>query len=170
MDNKLHHDPKTKQLIKDALYNFLYGPALKQFEVRLHEIVVKNAVLLGSSYTVFSYKGGIYGEGKYPRKIDRLHSRLQPPMDAYLQDLQQLNGVEMPYVLGYINQVLNSSNELHDYLLLLPQSLHPPINNLISTCPCKGVKLDIKTVEQLKDANCVPISLMKNRLFTNLLI
>lgn len=170
MDNKLQHDPRTKQLIKDALYHHLYGPALKQFSARIEEIVQRNALMLASNYRVFIYKGVMYGSGAVPRKVDRLAPQLLGVMEAYLNDLKQLNGVEMPYVLGYINQVLNSSNELHDYLLLLPQSMHPPIQELIATCPCKGVKLDIHTVNRLKEANCVPIGLMKNRLFTNLLI
>lgn len=170
MNNKLSHDPRTKQLIKDALYHHLYGPALKQFSARIEEIVQRNALMLASNYRVFIYMGVLYGSGAVPRKVDRLVPQLLGIMEAYLSDLKQLNGVEMPYVLGYINQVLNSSNELHDYLLLLPQSMHPPIQELIATCPCKGVKLDTHTVNRLKETNCVPISLMKNRLFSNLLI
>ena len=118
------------------------------------------------------YKSVLYNcdNNVLPRKMNRLVIQLQPAMNEYLKELKQLNEKEMPYVLGYINQVLNSSNELHDYLRLLPPSVHHAIQGLINTCTCRGKKLPDKTVALLQEKNLGSVQLMKNRMVTNLLI
>ena len=172
MDEQVIHDPETKLQIKDALYNFLYRPVLNQYEHRLTEIVTKNSVMQGSSEQSFSYKGNTYSVGHtaLPRKMLRLVKPLHIHMDAYLTDIQQLNGHELPYVMGFINQVLNSSNDLHDYLDVFPASVHRPVEKMILSCPCRTKKLTPLTVNTLLIQNQVPINLMKARMVTNLLI
>lgn len=172
MDDKLQHDPRTKQTIKDTLYHHLYGPVLQRFNDRLAQIVVRNAVMLGSAYHSFSYRGEKYttGTGALPRRMDRLHKSLYPVMDEYLADLKALNDHEVPHVLGYLNQVLNSSNELHDYLKLLPASIHQPIEQLIATCPCRTASLSLESIQTLKERNQAAIDLVKYRLMINLLL
>lgn len=172
MTEQLQHDPRTKQQIKDVLYDILYTPIQKQFKQRLEQITVKNAVLGGYNHKSFMYKSVLYNcdNNVLPRKMNRLVIQLQPAMNEYLKELKQLNEKELPYVLGYINQVLNSSNELHDYLRLLPPSVHHPIQGLINTRPCRGKKLPDETVALLKEKNLVSVQLMKNRMVTNLLI
>lgn len=172
MDEKITHDPRTKQQIKDALYNFLYSPVLKQYERRLTELVTKNSVMLGNGEQSFVYKGNTYSVGNtsLPRKMNRLCKPLHVHMDEYLVDIQKLNGYELPYVLGFIGQVLNASNDLHDYLDILPSSVHRPIENMILSCPCRSKKLTSLTVNTLLIQNQVPINLMKVRMLSNLLI
>jgi hypothetical protein len=172
MTEPLQHDPRTKQQIKDALYDTLYTPIQKQFKKRLEQLVVKNAVLGGYSHKSFVYKSELYNcdTEPLPRKMNRLVLQLQPAMNEYLKELKQLNEKELPYVLGFINQVLNSSNELHDYLRLLPPAVHQPIRGLIDTCPCRGKKLTDETVAMLHEKNLGSVQLMKNRMVTNLLI
>ena len=172
MTEQLQHDPRTKQQIKQVLYELLYTPIQKQFEKRLEQITVKNAVLGGYNHKSFMYKSVLYNcdNNVLPRKMNRLVIQLQPAMNEYLKELKQLNEKEMPYVLGYINQVLNSSNELHDYLRLLPPSVHHAIQGLINTYPCRGKKLPDKTVALLQEKNLGSVQLMKNRMVTNLLI
>ena len=113
----------------------------------------------------------VYQTGKQalPRKMNRVSKLLQPVMDDYVNDLKQLNSYEIPYVLGFISQVLNSSNDLQDYLLVLPSSLHPPIEALIKTCPCRTKKLTQDQIHDLQIRNQVPISLMKQRQMMNLI-
>lgn len=168
----LQHDPRTKQQIKDALYAHLYAPIEKQFKQRLDQLIIKNAVLEGYSHKSFMYKNVLYtcDTQPLPRKMNRLCLALQPAMNEYLKDTKQLNEKELPYVLGFINQVLNSSNDLHDYLRLLPQSVHHPVKHLIDTCPCRGKKLSEETVELLTSKNQAYINMMKTRMVTNLLI
>ena len=172
MTEQLQHDPRTKQQIKQVLYELLYTPIQKQFEKRLEQITVKNAVLGGYNHKSFMYKSVLYNcdNNVLPRKMNRLVTQLQPAMNEYLKELKQLNEKEMPYVLGYINQVLNSSNELHDYLRLLPPSVHYAIQGLINTYPCRGKKLPDETVALLQEKNLGSVQLMKNRMVTNLLI
>lgn len=172
MAETLRHDPRTKQAIKDSLYSFIYGPVLQEFNGRIDAIILRNAVLTGSSHLSFSYKGERYttSTGALPRRVVRLNKALHPVMDAFLDDVQKLNQYEVPHVLGYLNQVLNSSNDLHDYLKLLPASIHHPIEELIAACPCRTVGLSTESIQSLKERNQSAIDLVKYRLMVNLLI
>ena len=172
MTEQLQHDPRIKQQIKEALYAFLYTPIEKQFEKRLSELIVKNTLLCGYSHKSFMYKNTLYNidTNALPRKMNRLHINLQGPMNDYLKDLKTLNETEVPYVLGYINQVLNSSNDLCDYLRLLPEAVHGPIQHLIAPRPCKSQELPEEMVSVLQDKNTTSINMMKKRMVTNLLI
>ena len=170
--DKLEHDPRTKQQVKDALFGFLYEPVKKQFRGRLDTLVERNTLMGGYSHRHFVYKGILYNAETTvpPVKKNRLLAVLRQPMDEYLADLDKLNNNELPYVLGFINQVLNASCDLADYLRVLPESVHAPIQKLIATCPCKTMAMPEAKVEQLKTKNQEPINLMKQRLVTNLLI
>ena len=172
MDEPLQHDPRTKQQIVDALHEFLYAPVLKQFQKRLDEIITKNGVFLNSADRCFTYKGKVYAsqDADIPRVVNRLVKQLMPFMDEYIADERQLNTHELPYVLGFIRQVLNSSNNLHDYLHVLPSSVHRPVEQLIASCPCRSVKLTPEGIQELQKKNQVSIDLMKRRMVTNLLL
>lgn len=172
MDEQLQHDPRTKQQIVDLLYQFVYGPVLKHFQDRIDSIVQKNCTLIGNTDQMFIYRGETYlSTGTKPqRTLNRLAKPLIPRMEEYLKDSRQLDNYELPYVLGFVRQVLNSSNYLHDYLLLLPQSVHRPLETFISTCPCKTVRLTPESIAEFQAKNKVSIDLMKQRMVTNLLI
>lgn len=168
----LEHDPKTKLQIKDALYAFLYAPVTKQFKARIETLIARNTILGGYSHKHFVYKGIIYNGDTTtpPMKKNRLVVQLRDPMEEYLRDRDELNNVELPFVLGFINQVLNSSNSLSDYLKVLPEAVHAPIRELLTTCPCRMDVLGPDKAEQMKHKNQSSIDLMKQRLVLNLLI
>lgn len=172
MDEVLQHDPRTKQAIKDILYAFLYESVQKKFKQRLDTIITKNTVLLGATHNSFIYRNVIYScdTQKMPRKMNRLVPQLVSTMEDYLKDAQQLNNTELPYVLGFINQTLNASNDLHDYLKVLPSALHQPIEALITTYPCRTKKLSEQAVAALQEANKSAVVLIKQRMVTNLII
>ena len=172
MGEVLQHDPRTKQQIKDMLYAFLYEPVQKQFKTRLDSLIKRNTVITGASHQSFSYKGNLYSNDSapIPRKLNRLVPQLHADMDAYLADLKQLNDREVPYVTGFINQVLNASNDPHDYLRLLPSSAHQPIRALIDSCPYRTKKLTDEQVQEMQTRNQQSIDLVKKRMVTNLLI
>lgn len=172
MDEPLLHDPRTKQQIKDALYQHLYAPIQKQFKQRLDNIVTQNTVALGVGHASFLYKGTVYvaEDLPVPRKMNRLLPKYVPVMEEYLNDLKQLNENELPYVLGFITQVLNASNDLQDYLRVFPNTLHRPIEDLINSCPCRAKRLSEETIENLQYKNKIAIQLTKQRMVTNLLI
>ena len=172
MDNQLQHDPRTKQQIKDALHAFLYAPVEKQMKRQLDALIVKNTFMCGHTHRSFVYKNVLYScdESPLPRKMNRLDTRLVPDMNDYLKELKQLNEEELPYVLGYINQVLNASNDLCDYLRLLPDAVHRPVQSLIDTYPCKGKKMPPEAVTFLQEKNQAAIDMMRRRMVTNLLL
>jgi hypothetical protein len=172
MDQQLQHDPKTKKQIKEALYAHLYNPVDSKFQARIDAIIIKNSILTQVGHRSFLYKGQLYScdSSTPPRKPNRLHPSLVPQMEEYLKDTKALNEREIPYVLNAINMVLNASNDLHDYLRLLPESMHPPIEKLISTCPCRTKKLSDEAVNTFKQSHAEAIQKMRNRMVMNLII
>lgn len=172
MSEVLQHAPRTKSQIKDMLYAFLYAPVQRQFKKRLDTLIARNTGITGVSHQSFTYKGHLYSNdpASPPRKLTRLVPQLHADMDAYLAELKQLNDREVPYVLGFINQVLNASNDPHDYLRVLPQSLHPPIQKLIDSCPYRTKKLTDAEVQEMQTKNQQYIDLVKARMVMNLLI
>lgn len=172
MDEQLQHDPRTKLQIKDAIYAFLYKPLQDQFDKRLEDIINKNCTLSGLAEKSFTYKGENYCSQSEipPRKMNRLVKQLVPVMDIYLKDKWQLNNYELPFVIGFINQVLNASNSFQDYLNVFPPALHHPIEKLALTCPCRSHKLSLFDITALQNKNQTPINLLKQRMVVNLLI
>ena len=168
----LEHDARTKQQIKDTLYAVIYGPVNKHFQARIETLIARNTVLGGFVHKHFVYKGHLYNAEttQPPLKRNRLMTALRDPMEEYLSDLEQLNNQELPYVLGFLNQVLNSSSSLQDYLKVLPESIHAPINELMATCPCRIGVLSPEKAKQLQEKNADAVKLIKARLFTNLII
>ncbi len=170
--DKIEHDPRTKQTIKDALYDFLYLPVQRQFKARIDTLITRNTVMGGYSHKHFVYKGVVYTAEATPAPIkkNRLQPGLRADMEDYLKDLHALNNSELPYVIGYLNQILNASNDLTDYLRALPESVHYPLKELMATCPCRSTSLSDEKIEALKTKNKDAIDKMKQRLARNLLI
>lgn len=169
---QLAQDPRVKQQIKDALYAYLYEPVQNQFKNRIDVLIARNSLLGGFSHKSFVHRGVVYSSELSPPPgiKNKLLSQLRPAMEDYLQDLKELNNDELPFVLGYINQVLNSSNGMQDYFTLLPNSIHYPLTKLVSTCTCQSKNLSLERIEQIIARNTESISLMKQRMILNLLI
>lgn len=167
----LQLDPRTKQQIKETLYEYLYSPLLKSLKNELDTLIIKNALITHSTHQSFTYRGETYSCDVYrnPSRAVPLAKQLFVEMDQYLQQVTDINSKEIPYVLGFINQVLNSSNELHDYLRVFPDAVHSPIARLIATCPCRAKSLDEAEAEKLRQSNINAIALIKQRLVRNLL-
>lgn len=168
----IQKDPRLKLLIKEALHSMLYTPVEKHFKHRLDFIIVRNTVLSSSEHTAFNYKGIHYicDNGPIPRKWTRLVPQLRSQMDEYLADVKQLHEKEIPFVHGYINQVLNASDNPRDYLRLLPDSIHPAINKLIESFPYVGSQLSDERVAMMWSQNEASINLIKQRMMTNLIL
>lgn len=170
--DRLEHDGRAKQQIKDLLYSYIYEPVQRQFKTRLETLIVRNTVMAGYGHKHFSYKGQVYNADTTlpPLKKNRLLAALRPEMDSYLADLEKLNTYELPYVLGFINQVLNSSCDFEDYFRLLPESIHEPLRKLQAGCPCRTSRLTPDRIEQIRLTSETPVRLIKERLVRNLLI
>lgn len=172
MEEVLQHDPRTKLQIKEALYSFLYQPTQQRLSEKLNLIIKRNTLITGSSSYCFTYKGIWYmaEQTNPPKRIIRLIPELHKDMDEYLSEIKELNDQELPYVLGFINQVLNSSNDFQDYLKLFPESIHRPIQKMIDSCPCRTKKLSEEDVQLIQTKNQYSITLIKQRMARNLII
>ena len=173
MAEELVYDPKTKMLIKDTLYAFLYVPVEEHFQKRLDTLIKKNSALYGNTQQRMLFGDDTYeasNAGNYVRPVNFTHLEIRPLMKDYVQDLVKLNSQEMPYVMGFINQVLNSSNSLKDYFKVFPESVHQPIQDLMDKYSCRNETLNEKTIELLKEKNQISIDLMKTRMVKNLLL
>lgn len=172
MDDTIQYDPRTKQQIKDQLYQHLYSPIEKYSKAKINSLILRNSSLMGNSKTAFMYKGAIYSITDHSsyRNANRLHKSLYSDMDEYLKEVTELNTNELPYVIGLITSVLNTSNSLQDYLNLLPSSVHTPIASFIEKCPCKHCQLPPEEVQKFVTSNHKAITLMKKRMLLNLLI
>lgn len=167
------HDPRTKQQLKDMLYHYLYDPVMGKFKERLDGIILAHDKLNQTLLRCFSYRGLVYqvdSSNPTPRPMPRLHKSLHPTMDQYLSELREINDREIPFVLGFINQVLNSSDNLHDYIRALPPSVHRPLQEVIAQCGCKTASLSELELNNLLVRNTESINLMKQRMVLNLLL
>lgn len=172
MEGHQQYDPRIKQQIKNDLFTLLYTPVEQNFKRQLDSIIIKNSVLMRSAYYGFNHRGILYSllAGPIPRQIVRLNPTLYPLMDEYLESVNQLNKTELPYVLGFINRVLNSSNDLRDFLTMLPASVHRPIEKLIAIYPCEALSVGPDVLQNIIKENQIPINMIKRRLLSNLLI
>lgn len=173
MTDELVYDPKTKRMIKEHIFDFLYKPVNKDFDRRLKTIIVKNANLHGNDQAWISYRGEYYTfdeNQKRVRPVNRLKPELQTLMDEYLEDKSRLDDKEIPYTLGFIVHVLNASNSIQDYFRLFPESMHKPLKDLLAKCACREERLKQETIDDIKRRNSIPIELMKKRMVLNLLV
>jgi len=167
----LKYEPLTKTQIMEMLDDFLYERITTDFTRRLNELIDKNSLLIASSHKSFSYKGKRYSNdtNRFPVKANSLVEQLHPSMNEYLEELKAVVHEKL-YTVGYVKQVLNSSNNPNDYLRLLPSFMHRPIQDLINTCPCRNHSLSADKVKEINDKNIEPLSLIKQRMVKNLLV
>jgi hypothetical protein len=172
MDEQLRHDPYTKTQVKELLYRFIYSPLDIHFQQRIESLIQRNCAIQTAQHRSFIYKNEIYNcdAAPLPLKLTRLAAALRPEMDTYLEDKAMVNLHEMPYVMGFITQILNASNNIRDYLDVLPDALHPPLMQLIATCPCRQGVLGHTDILNLKTRNTKANKMIKERLVKNLLI
>lgn len=125
-------DPRTKQAIKLNLEDVMYANTARRELNKLQNISTKNMALMAHPHNSFSYKGEYYNFEQVPLryKNQRLMVELQPAMDKWLADKKHLELTEKPFVIGFFNKVLNSTNSIDDYFALLPDWMHRAIRSL----------------------------------------
>jgi hypothetical protein len=165
--------PRLKAQIKDALIEFLYTPVERSMKRRLNELIVANTLAGKYSCKSFHYKGQQYHceDGPPPRNWNKLLPQFKSQMDEWLADFKRIEETERPFIFGFLNQVLNSSNHLADYYALLPDSAHPPIKALKLDDPLHPYPtLSPERINQIIAKSPTAIQMMKARMVTNLLI
>ena len=165
------HNPRTKQEIKLALLDKLYGPVYEGFFERLNSLTIKNCVLTKSSHRSFTFRGVTYNcdTTSPPKPVNRLVLELMPIMLSYVQEQTELNDRELPYVTGFITQVLNSSNHFEDYKRLLPDAIHSVLQEFIDVCPCRQNEITQEKISEIHKHNKEGLAMMKRRLAINLI-
>lgn len=174
MTEEVQSPATVKQGIRDALMGALYAPVHKKNKERIDRMIMANSVYHKSDVTMFMHKNVLYKvnpQDRLPRVIPRLAPQFIPEMNQYLKEIQELNEEEIPVVVGYITQVLNSSNRPRDFLRLFPESVHKSILALCEK-PNQAIQkpLSDEAVAALLSKNQLAVAMMKQRMVTNLLI
>ena len=89
---------------------------------------------------------------------------------ALMKEKDRINNDELPFVLGYVNQVLNVSNGFEDYYKLFPSLLHPTLDKLKRDCPCRNEELPQDLIDSMLTQSQKAISMLEQRAMTNLLM
>ena len=163
-----------KLQMRSEIYAYLYTRPFKELTAELDNIILHNMRFQGSHDAWISYKGVRYSDSNLlvhpPRLLPRLHKSLQPRMDAYLKDTDEVKA-ESEHVEACLTVVLNASKSLQDYYKMLPSSLHGPLkqfNWIDSIKPAYSLSEEAINVVQDKIADGV--LLMKQRMVRNLLL
>lgn len=164
-------DPKTKQAIKRNLEATIYDNTRRREQTKLRDISTKNMVLCQFPHNSFSYKGEYYNFEQEPLryKNQRLMAELQPLMDTWLADKKHVEFTEAPFINGLFNKVLNISNSIEDYLLLLPDCMHRSIR--ILELPAESMlprELSDELVTEFKTIHADWILMLKKRMILDL--
>lgn len=172
MTDQLRYDPTSKMRIKETLYQFLYTDVEAAFQKRLDTLIQHNSLMVGNTQEYVSFQGETYHTSRAtrpePRLVNRCHKDMAPLMRDYVRDLEKLNQHELPYVMGYINKVLNSSESLMDYFELLPEAVHAPLKKL--SCPCTEHRLKPHQITEIQKTHQSALAKLKMRLVENLLL
>ena len=157
---------QLKQITKDALHAFLFEPVNTSLKKQLEHVVYRNCVVCHYTHRSVTYKGVVYNFDTEapPRRWNRLTAELRPTMDKIIQETEELANYEVPYVMGYITQVLNSSEYFADYLALLPECVHPAFRKILHTIPTPSLEPAKKVFNQKA------VDLIKQRMVMNLLL
>jgi hypothetical protein len=169
----LHYDAGLKLRIRQAIYDDIYGLAETRFKETLQDIIERNSDIHKNEQHCFKYKGHIYTNeafSKIPRPINWLDQSLYTEMDKYLNSLEEMRDVEMPYVLGYLNKVLRATESFQDYYQLFPSSIHPILKRIEDTCPCKQSSLSEDSVTTIKSGNEIAINKIHKRMTMNMIM
>jgi len=176
MTDHLEYDATAKSRIKQELYEFLYGPTNAAFAARLDKIVEANNATKSRAWAFFRFRGVTYFHSQAPRnahlsrEIVTLDPALHSDMESYIEDLSKVNDRELPYVMGYINAVLNRTDHLPDFYDLFPDAFHGVLDKVIQKCPCRTRLLPDEKIQSLLSDYKESITLMKQRLVKNMII
>lgn len=172
--SELNYSPESKQNIKDAIYTALYAQVNERYQAALDKLIHRNSVICGNTQDAVWHKGTIYRTQTAPlhtpKPVNKLDASLFQEFNELEDSRNYLNTQEMPYVIGYVNQILNSTASFEDYYDLLPDALHGVLDKMQQQCPCRTQELTQDVVEALKAQNQKPLDLLRQRLVSNLLM
>jgi len=168
----MNDDPKFKWDLMQGMLHQLYQPFMDMQRRELKEITVQNSLLHKNNQLCFRFKGEEFRieHQRDVRRLNSLHESLQPRMKEWMALQAQVKNEERPYVENALTQVLNSSESIEDYYLLLPDALHPILNDFRPIAPPLGPQLTDQQLDDLRLKNQKGIGFMKSRMVMNLLL
>lgn len=171
MGASIAHDPKAKGLIRQSIINYLYRPVDTKLQEKLHKIILDNTRLGSFSHQSFLYKGELYqwDSRTPPRNSNRLMPDMIPVMNAYLDEKNELDQWERPMATGYITAALNASNIIGDYLLLLPDALHHPLQGMFDPSENWSPEMTQAQAQEFISKHRASYNAVKQRLVWNLI-
>lgn len=171
MNPVFEHGSLSKMQIFNSLRDLLYTPITNQMKSKLQDIILRNTLINKYSHKSFTYKNEFYSDDATPppRIMNRLHPSLVSDMENYLKEWKALNQEEIFYVMGFISQGLNASNNLQDYLKIFPEPLHQRLRQFSNYPSYCDTHLSQQKIQMIRDKNEKAISLIKQRMVLNLL-
>lgn len=164
------YDPRTKKRISQALHDALYQPINNELQRTLDSMIRRNSIACNNDQICFKYKGKLYTSDPselIPRPANWLKQEFYTEMEEYLDERKTLDEDELPYVTGYITQVLNSSDSFKDYYSLFPEGIHYVLRQIQAECPCRRDTLDKNQIDRIRRQNVHPVNLLKKRVVIN---
>lgn len=159
---------KVLKLIED----FVFGLVDKRLDKQLEEIIRLNDVTLNEERFIFYYRGVKHTRHLFRgpvQHIPRLDESLHKAMDKWIDERERIDFQERPLVLGFIRKVLNSSKNISDVVLLMPDALHEPLRDMFDQLDSDMPVLSSDEVAAIVGASERSLSALKVRLMKNLL-
>jgi hypothetical protein len=160
-----------KYAIQTSLMERLYAPVRERHHKQVESLIIRNCQITKTGVWAFRYKGALYRSDQAPRgpvQAIRLHEELTLELDQMIEEQREIRVIEEPMVKGYITFVLNYSDNIEDYLLLFPQSLHHSIVSL--ALPYRGERrVSEDTAPYVMGPHLHCIQLIKERMVSNLI-
>lgn len=162
--------PTLKQQLKILLQDFLYEKVLNHIKGQINSIAERNKSLTNNPHLCFVFKGETFAHFIKQGHIIpvRLHASLHKEMERVLK-LRENVQAEMGYTMSFVCKVLAVSNDVGDYLGLLPTELHVPIKKAFRNCPQPN-EVPKELVEDVLKYNERGVELIKSRLLNNVVM
>lgn len=168
---KVQH-PKLKQGIRSAINDFLYTRPLNVLSDRLDAVIIKNMELENTSSIAVRFKGNCYvlsgaALGRLV-VVPRLHFSLDAEMSAILKEKEEIES-EQALAMTSLTVILNASNCVSDYFLLLPNSLHDSFA-VFDRAGGESANLSPSSINEIKQKTSAGVDAMRRRMVFNLLL
>jgi len=165
-----------RSVLLGKLMSFIFGQTEDRLRHKFLAICNQNDALssnpIGSGLSTFYYKGRKWSVLKYPaavQGVESLHPELHSKMDKYISQLEELENVEKPAVLGFLRAVSNHGTDAKSLMGLLPSALHEPARDLFSLLDVEPVQRTTDEVAELVKASPDSVAAFKVRMMKNLL-
>lgn len=123
-------DPRMKARIMNAMLNMLYARPLNRLAETRLRLVQRNDFAHGNGISGFCFKGEYYRDNRNVRRtiqVNRLMPELHAEMLEYLTEVSEEIPSEEIRTKGYIQKMLNASDNPADFMRLFPECLLPPV-------------------------------------------